>query len=327
MNYDPVLVEHFVKSKGLVYKDSVNSYIFDCPFPDCGKANKLYFRKVDGVFRCWVCGKKGNQAHYILSLLAGIPISEVKFELYGKGETQHKSRIDFNLNPEFEYQTSNLIDLKPIKYPYDFYDLDHPDSERGVAYLASRGVPLDIAKQYNIRYSPKQRRIIFPAEYKGIVYGWQARATFDTNLRMLNSTTNDGSGWRAKMVMFMDRVQSNHVVIAEGPFDALKCHLMGGNVCTMGKIVTAHQVSLIRRLGITKVYLALDPDAAVSTSQLVNDLTKDLECYLIEIPSKYKDLGEMSFDLALESFQNAKKVNNSRIFGYISKWTPQKLIK
>jgi len=212
--------------------------------------------------------------------------------------------------------------LKPAVYEDDFCPINDPRAEKGAAYLAGRGIPLDIAMGYRIMYSPLQKRVVFPAFYDGLLYGWQARTIVPgLEPRMLNMKALEGGGWRSQMVMFMDRLKgSSHAVLTEGPLDCLKATLCGGNVCTMGKQVSPLQISIIRRMGIKNVYLALDPDAADKTAELVKDLTSDLKCYLIEPPKQYKDIGEMSFEDVFHLFKEAPRINVNRIFAYIKPW-------
>jgi hypothetical protein len=55
------------------------------------------------------------------------------------------------------------------------------------------------------------------------------------------------TGPRDTVLMFQDRLAtSDHAIICEGPVDALKCHLVGGNVATMGKVVSSRQIEIIK---------------------------------------------------------------------------------
>ncbi len=129
-------------------------------------------------------------------------------------------------------------------------------------------------------------------------------------------------------MMFANRlVGSKHVVVCEGPIDAIKADWCGGNVATMGKAVGLGQVKTLRdpdRLnrqqvgaicgaGIQKVYLALDDDAARETERLVRQFS-DLEVYQMIPPAPYHDLGEMDYPEVLELFRGAKRVNPGNVF-------------
>jgi DNA primase len=133
--------------------------------------------------------------------------------------------------------------------------------------------------------------------------------------------------------MFADRlIGSDHVVVCEGPIDAIKMHKAGGNVATMGKSIGAGQVKTLRdptRLsreqmsvlstsGVRKVYLALDPDAVKETARLAREMS-DLEVYVIRPPKGAKDIGELSLDEAHQCFLNAEPAGAGKVYIYLGK--------
>jgi hypothetical protein len=330
---DDKLLE-FIEQHGLSYKENSRSYVFECP--RCHGKEKLYMEKRGGRFICFVCaeidGYRGRP-EFALSDLASVPIGEVKTFLYGAGHRGTVGEIHFNLGEFFgedDLIEDNSLVIPEVQFPFDFYPIDHSFSERGVEYLETRGIPLDIARQYNLHYAPVLRRVIFPVELGDRLVGWQERTILPTKIwddeaekfrevpKMLSSKDIP----TAQVVMFSNRLQhSEHVVVCEGPIDAIKMHKAGGNVATMGKAIGKGQVETLRdpgRLtrahlgsfqyaGIRRVYLALDPDANRETMRLVREFS-DLEVYLIKPPPGAKDIGELSFDEAYECFKNAERV-------------------
>jgi hypothetical protein len=81
----------------------------------------------------------------------------------------------------------------------------------------------------------------------------------------------------------------------------------------MGKGVSRQQIELIRKKSPRAIYIGLDPDADIEMSNLVKEFS-DIDCYLLEVPKKYKDLGEMSFEGVYDLFKRSKKVDNSYLF-------------
>jgi hypothetical protein len=98
--------------------------------------------------------------------------------------------------------------------------------------------------------------------------------------------------------------------------DALKCHLAGGNVASMGKVVSSQQIALIKASGVRRVYLGLDRDAATETMKLAKAFsdyrdTGDggmFEVYRLLPAPGYDDLGDMPPELVLEQFRSAPRV-------------------
>jgi hypothetical protein len=125
-----------------------------------------------------------------------------------------------------------------------------------------------------------------------------------------------------RVIGFADRVHNSpHAILTEGPVDAITAHLCGGNIFTMGKAVSANQLAILHRSGISKLYLGLDIDAAQETSKLVDRLTEEydgLELYDARSTDD-RDYGEMSYEEVYEIFRKAPKINRANIFIYL-KW-------
>jgi len=284
---------------------------------------------------CFVCaegeGRFRGKAEFALAALFGWPVGEVRRKLYGD-DFEDKTVDDlltFQLY-DFYGEEDEIVEdvtstLPTLPWPGDFYPIDDPKSARGLKYLEQeRGVPLALALEYGLRYCPPQRRVIFPVEVNGRLIGWQARSVIPTEwhdddgiLHVVPKILGNKGLKREVSLMFGDRLQgSDHAVICEGPLDGIKAHLCRGNTVTMGKAVSEAQIKAIRRSGVKKVYLALDPDAAAEMDRLCHELG-DLELYHL-LPSRgHKDLGEMTPEAVLEQFNKASRVDAGMLFMYL----------
>jgi len=317
------LVEHDIR-----FKEGGQSFIMDCP--KCGKYNKLYIRKTDGRFVCWVCAETDNfkgKPEYALVEMTGDSVEVVRNILYGDAIPQASIHLEINLRDfwaEGEDEIVVVAPLVPTRWPYDYYPIEHPWSKDGLAYLATRGIDLELAVRYGLRFCPSRRRVAFPVAQNGILYGWQDRLVVPhewTNsetlkkIKIPKAVTSTGLK-KEKVIMFADRLTgSDHCVLAEGPISAMKADLCGGNVATMGKAVSLAQVQLIRNSGVKKLYLALDPDAAKETALLVRELASEMEVYDM-IPKK-GDLGNMSLEEVHRLFLLAPRVNAAHVFVHL----------
>jgi hypothetical protein len=340
MAVEPDVLEQFIEDAGLSYKQNSVSYIFECP--NCRKKDKLFIRKRDGRFICWFCATtEGYQGRpeIALSDLTQRPRGEVCKALYGSYRTGPTLSLDLRISDYFnedELRDPDAIEVPTMQMPYDVYPIDHTFSKRGAEYLAGRGIPLEVASRYHLQYAPARRRVVFPVELDGRLVGWQERLIIPNKYwnderqryvevpKMLSSKGIP----TANVVMFADRLKgSEHVIVCEGPIDAIKADLCGGNIATMGKAIgpgqvktikdpsrlTRQHVGLIANSGIKKVYLALDPDAASETARLVRQFS-DLEVYRMCPPAPYKDLGEMGFQEVRDLFDRADKIGPGRMF-------------
>lgn len=330
----------YIEDTGLSYRQNTISFIFDCP--KCLKKDKLYVRKRDGRFVCWFCKEQDGyqgRPEFAFADLTLTPIELVREALYGRAAATDEDYFDLKLPDWFgegDDIDEDAVAFETMQYPYYYCPILHPFSERGREYLAYRGISLELADLYDIHYSPRDRRIIFPVKLGGRLVGWQSRTV--VNHRTWSEEKQDYVEFpkmlsskgipTAHTVMFADRLRGEkHVVVCEGPIDAIKAHLCGGNVATMGKAIgpgqveairhperlTRQEVGQLRYAGVERVYLALDPDAARETTRLVREFS-DLEVYVVRPAAGCKDIGEMSLDGVRDAFLSAKRVSTANIF-------------
>jgi rubredoxin len=327
--FDPDALKELIEGSGVRFRQLSISYVVDCP--RCGKKDKLYFRKRDGQFICWVCAGDGfrGRPEYGLSEVLGVPVREIRAQLYGDKDVRATAFLDLKVRNWLsgdDEPDEDAFDLQEVQWPFDFYPIEHKFSRRGLAYLESRGIPLEVAKCYDLRYCPREQRVYFPIGSKGKLYGWQGRFVGQTEFRdeatgqttrIPKVVTTKGIK-KEQTLMFLDRLEgSDHAVLCEGPVDGLKVHGFGGNVVSMGKIVSKAQINLIRNSGVKRVYLALDPDAYSETMALTREFP-DLEVYWVTPPKGYKDIGEMSISEVTELCGLAPRVNGSFVRGFIN---------
>lgn len=300
--------------------------------PRCRKKEKLYIRQYDGRFVCWYCKEIDNfqgRAEYALAELTPVPMNEMRRRLYGD-ETEISNDDQIVFRPEDfldddEVTLSSEEVLANITFTPDILPIDNENCAPGREYLESRGVSLELAKKYGVRYSPLHRRVVFPVSYRSELYGWQGRTIsenkeywddeYEDFITIVKALTSLGLK-KDKTLMFRDNLTgSEHCVLCEGPFDGIKADLCGGNVVTMGKAVSNAQLSMIKNYGIKKLYLALDPDAAAEMRRIL-EYFKDIELYDMRPPKGF-DLGKLSCQEVKALFDNAIKIDNTRIIVYV----------
>lgn len=323
-------IRALLQEGGVSFKQNSKSFIMTCP--RCSKKDKLYIRRNDGKFVCWYCreidGFQG-QPEYALTELCSLPMKEVRKQLYGDESTRPAMLfLDLNMGDfedEEDFMDLNPV-LKPTAWPLDFFSLDHEASAAGVSYLEQRGIPKSIAMEYGIRFYPAKQRVIFPVQHRGDLYGWQERLIAndkpywdDRTRRMVSPlkviTSTDLA--RDRTLMFMDRLDgATHAVLTEGPVDALKAHLCGGNVASMGKAVAKAQLEMIRNSGIHRLYLGLDPDAYLEINRIRKIMT-DVVLYDLRPPEPFGDLGEMSMEAVKALFDSAPELHPADVVIYL----------
>jgi len=332
--FEPEVLKEYIDANTSDVHQSGVSYIFTCP--KCEKSKKFYVRKRDGRSICFKCGEtdgyKGNAA-WALRELFGLPYAETYPRLYGEEMVYKEGHgLDFELVDFFgdedelpEYECP----LPVMKWPLDFYSADEKPFVKALEYLEGRGISLELARKYDIRWDPTGQRVILPVKVEGKLRGWQARYVHQTEwytedgvkkeiLKILSTNGLTGGG----VLMFQDNlIGSEHAVLCEGPFDALKADLCGGNVASMGKGINASQLALLRQYGIKRLYIAFDPDADDDIMRVAKEMG-DMELYLMTPPNGKKDFGECTLEETHEAFKNAEPFGPSKLFVYLEmpKW-------
>lgn len=325
---DPERLRAYLESTPLTYKTRSISYIFDCP--RCNKRDKLYIRRSDGRFCCWKCKSTSGfsgKPEYALAELLGTSVSEVQQKLYDMVSDEPILYLEFNFKDFFNPEDEEVWEEEPpiIQWPYDYYPINDKKAKRGLEYLESRGISLDIAIQYGIRYCPQRRRVAFPLELDGALVGYQERLVtphkvfveetakvFETPKAL---TSEDAP--KDRYLMFANRITSDYAVLCEGPVDAIKAHLCGGNVAALGKAVSKAHIQYLKNAGVKTLYIGLDGDALDETARIVRDEFTDMACKLLLAPKGRHDLGECSMEEVYEAFLNAPDVHRAFLFAFL----------
>jgi hypothetical protein len=316
MSINPELLEEYINELGINYKTNSLSYIFECP--RCHKDVLYMYRSNSCYFTCQKCKFKGSP-EYALAELANVSLSIIKERLYGTQWVDTTQQIDLKI---FDFITDEdeidieLFEIIPeIKWKFDEIKINEKHAIRGLRYLESRGVPLDIALKYQIRYAPVRQRILFPVIVNGRLLGHQDRLIVENRVwneeleeykegaKVVSSDNLPNS----RVPLFADNlIDSEHAIIAEGPFDGLKFSQIGGNIATMGKAVSKGQISFIRSKGVKRIYLALDRNAYNETNKLIQEFS-DLETYVIKVPDHRQDFGDCTFEECAQAFKTASR--------------------
>jgi hypothetical protein len=311
-------ISNILEEAGVHYKTNARSFILDCP--KCGHNDKIYIDKEDGFWICWVCAEtdnfKGPNPSYVLHVLTGKPMWEMKAIFDGMANPDPlpwpNKPEGFGVNMNFKEEPPQPLPLSSEMVP-----IGSPEGIPGRLYLVNRGIPVQIAEEYGIHFWPRYRRIIFPILVDGVCYGYQARMIDPAgpgDIKILSSKDLP----RRSMVMFHHRLKG---APHEGPTDAIKCHLLGGNVATMGKYVTAQQLQAIKSMGVKKIYFALDRDALPGVPDLARDC--GLEAYVIRVPDHRGDMGDCTPLEVLEQFKVAERVTGNSLFVYWAEDDPK----
>lgn len=325
MEFSPEALREALEAGGVSFKQNAASFILTCPI--CQKSQKLYIRKRDGYFKCWLCaeteGFKGRAQYALAKLFGGSP-RDYEPQLYG-GVVPLEHLEDDDLNniwrdDEFEEPEPELTGWE---WPPGAVPILDAKGARGLSYLEGRGIPAAVAERYGIYYSPHENRVLFPFYVGGELCGWQGRYCGPVErtdpatgrvYKIPKALTTIQEEVVGRYVMFGDRLEGcDHCVLTEGPISAIKADLCGGNVASLGKGVSPKQLKWIASK-VKRVYLGLDPDAANDVMRITRELSDyDVATYLLPPAPGREDLGDCTFEEVLEQFRGARRLRPGQI--------------
>lgn len=293
-------LEQAFNNNSIDYQKNAKSFVLDCPM--CDKSKGVYLWKTSGYGKCHKCDSRFNPYDILVALL-GVTYTQARKIL--------NTGVLVRSNDKLEALTLQKVneplqeEAKIFKLPYNFFDINAIASESGQKYLLSRGVSLETATKYRLKYCPASQRVVFPvfnSEKKCL--GWQDRdVTGDAEYPY----DSPGGFNRASCLFGYTEFEADWAVVVEGPFDFLKVSFLGGALCTFGKQISDRQLTMIKSLPVKDIYLALDPDAFDLFDKYAQIFEPRQNVWIMQPPDHRKDFGDCTKKEIENAFENSIK--------------------
>ena len=296
-----------------------HEWLFTC---SCGSSRLRYNRMKHG-WRCWACYAHGDTYTLVRTVAKLTDLQTITFFIDGYvGGDAHTGPLASALAPEKKVHT-NLRRLPPAPWPEGAEILTTPCAPHADAWrylVLKRHFTVEMVQEFRLAYGRAGRtkdRIIFPCYMDGTFVFWQARAIWDPPehlskddvrkwkeetgyIKSINPIVAKEDDVAAHEVLFnyeRARVES-HVVICEGPIDAIK---VGPHaVALLGKTTGQTKVARLRRTRALRftIYLDAGEEETKASHALAGELAGFGEVFIATPPTGY-DAG------ALDRAQNA----------------------
>ena len=277
-------------------KETVDDIIVSCPFHSDGleEHGSCFIRKKDGIFHCFGCGKKGNFLKFVA-------------KCFNSNDDYAKKWLLTNFSCTLINNITTMADPiilnknKEAKKYLDESVLD--DYQTWTPYLSQRKLTRETAQNFNLRYDPKYRQVIFPYYNEKGKLVTLLKRNIDTKTFFIESGI-------AKPVYGINKIFQEDIhtcVLTEGLFDCLLANQYGmPAIATLGN-PSIEQFKLINKSPISTIYLMFDNDAAgkLFTKKAHEYLTNRFFIYDVNIIGK-KDIGELTKDEFLRFIEEAK---------------------
>ncbi len=302
------------------YKESKNArskeYLLVCR---CG-SERLRWRHEPGVkeaWICWGCRRSGDTVQLVQWLEQLNDEDAVEFILKGYEGGDAVTMLTDPTRPERVVHLSDREALKRlavIRWPKGVDIVaDNEVSRRAWVYLLGRGLTREQVFEYRVGFGRHGRLagyVVFPIFMDGGLVYYQGRATWDppagtsehrrawvkaTGYRKtLNPVNRDGNASAEQVLFNYDRAMVEpHVVICEGPIDAIKVGQHA--VALFGKVPSNTKIERLLRMHAQRYTIYLDPgdEERDSAEQLAAELSGFAPTF-IATPPDGSDPGSLS---------------------------------
>ncbi len=220
-----------------------------------------------GLWQCFKTGKTGNFIR-LYSILEGISYKRAESALLFR-ELEDNNYAAWERTSENTESTEleSTIDLKGfIPININSYESKNDQVVKAWNFLMSRGLfntsEFEEAPYYLATQGRYKDRLIIPfKDDMGEIFFFQARALSpDIQPKYLNPSVDEGV--KASNILYPFDYDADHLVICEGPLDAITLNLHGFNAtCTVGSSISGVQMQMLKEFA-GKIILAYDNDEA-----------------------------------------------------------------
>lgn len=284
-------------------------FAVQCPWHE-GSKRKLYIHAETGVFNCFVCGEKGSFYDLVRRTL-NLNRDEVYQIAGGFNESDDEITTieeSASVSPSFT-----------IPYPDHYYGLygESIGSEgtKALEYLYGRGITDKQIAYYKLGFCLEGRyagRVIIPTfdRYGNLVTYAGRDYTGNQMPKVLNNPAVPGThGSKDWVFNLYNALRTDHLIVTEGPFDAMACGVSG--VCIFGKGITETQIMRLVLDKPKRITVCLDADASFDNEKLAQTLSSlHSNIYVASLP--YGDPDSVPKGVLADCIKGAEK--------YVPKW-------
>ena len=311
-------VHEILSDLGINYTDRYHSLTAPCPIHGSDRIDSWSYHVDRGIWRCFSrdCDKKYDSD--IFGLVKGM-----KSCSFGEAVDYIKKFVDLNISKEklkaildARNNREFVIKTKRTNKQNKIYPEECLSTLEYHGYLESRGFSRTTVEEYHVGIGKStgkymSNRIVFPVRnINGEIIGFTGRSLFEDwkergipkwlHSRDLDVKNNLFNIDRAKRNL----VEKESAIIVEGPLDVLRLEDSGirNSVAIFGKKMYSPQMFILMSLGVVKLYLALDNDAAgqSGTDEIVKLTRNFFNVKVVKLPKNKKDIGELSNSEILE---------------------------
>lgn len=283
--YTPEQVERALQSSGIDIVNEVDSdYIIFCPYHNNHRTPAGEVSKDSGMFFCFGCQESKTLVELIMFITRKSYFETLRIIESGKTQNNIENEISKMLEPKEEFAPYDEVQIRRLHS-------QAMESPRAVRYFEKRGITQESMKRFALGYSEKQDMVTVPVSTPDgkMFVGFVARSV-------------EGKDFKNTPKLPKSKILLGHhlalpystVYVVESSFDAIRLSQLGvAAVSTLGANVSRRQTELLQK-SFNNVIVIGDNDDAGRTMQRKVQERLGSKATIINLPSRFKDIGDMS---------------------------------
>ena len=285
--YTPDQIKQVITGSGIQIESDVDSdYIIFCPFHDNHRTPAGEVSKDRGTFFCFSCQVSKSLVEFVMFVTQKTYFESIRFIDSMATESDIVGIVDKALHKEPEWEPYDEVLVRRLHS-------QALESPRAMRYYEGRRISENSVNKFLLGYSDNQDMVTIPMHNPdgSVLLGFVARSVEGKEFK------NTPGLPKSKILFNLHRARKHDTVyVVESSFDAIRLDQNGiPAVATLGANVSRNQIELLTKYFNNAIVIGDNDDAGKGMQQKVLDRLGS-RATLINIPSRFKDIGDMTDD-------------------------------
>lgn len=285
--YTTEQIRKVLHGSGISIESEVDSdFIIFCPFHNNHRTPAGEISKERGTFFCFSCQTSKSMIEFVMFVTQKSYFETLRFIDASATEIDIVRLIDKTLHVEPEYKPYDELQVRRLH-------MQAMESPRALRYFEGRQISKDSMIKFLLGYSENQDMVIVPMHNPdgSVLLGFVARSVEGKEFK------NTPGLPKSKILFNLHRVRTHDTVyVVESSFDAIRLDQNGiPAVATLGANVSKTQTDLLTKYFNNAIVVGDNDDAGKGMQNKILERLGN-RATLINIPSRFKDIGDMTDD-------------------------------
>jgi DNA primase len=285
--YTPEQIGQVITGSGIQIESEVDSdYIIFCPFHDNHRTPAGEISKERGTFFCFSCQVSKSLVEFVMFVTHKTYFESIRFIDSMATKSDIVGAIDKALYKEPEWKAYDEVLIRRLHS-------QALESPRAMRYYEGRRLSENSVNKFLLGYSSNQDMVIVPMHNPdgSVLLGFVARSVEGKEFK------NTPGLPKSRILFNLHRARKHDTVyVVESSFDAIRLDQNGiPAVATLGANVSRNQIELLTKYFNNAIVVGDNDDAGKGMQQKILDRLGS-RATLINIPSRFKDIGDMTDD-------------------------------